>query len=371
MRKQKVFIRIGAAFVAFVIVLGNGAVIASSGSENAARKGVAYLKKQIHEDGGYGSKDGASTVIETSQVIIAFEAAGEDPLPKSKAGKSPIDYLKINAKPLADSNTAIENTARIAQMIVALKAAGQDPSAFAGIDWLEVLSKARENATGWYGNYAINHIWAMLAIESCGKKVDDVSIEWLIDNQEDNGGYALDKKGGMGADSNTTALAIQALLGAGEKKTSQPVKKAIEFLKTQQNKDGGFPFVTPSQYGTESDCGSTAWVIQALIAANEDIEGKTWVKAAVTPMGFLMSLQNADGAFMYQKVVPEDSVYSTTQAIPALMTKPFPFKAPAAKTTQPAAEPEAAKSQLGLYLGLAAIVVFAAVLGFFIVNKRA
>jgi prenyltransferase beta subunit len=176
-------------------------------------------------------------------------------------------------------------------------------------------------------------MWAILALVTAGEKVDEVSIQWLKSKQDVSGGYAIDPNTTLSADTNSTSLAIQALVAAGVKPSDPSVKKAIEFLKTQQNKDGGFPFVTPSSFGTDSDTTSTAWVLQALVATGQDIESKTWIKAAITPMGFLMSMQNASGGFAYQKAVPDDSLLSTAQAIPALMGKPFPIKLTAPPST--------------------------------------
>lgn len=353
--KDSIFVRLGAAVIASVLLFGNGAAIASSGSVNAGIKAGNYLRAQIHDDGGFGSPE--STVVSTSIAIISLKSANDD-LPKSKTGKTPLDYLKTAAPALNDpaKEVVVKNTAKIAHVIIALTVAGENPKKFAGVDWVALLKGSSEKATGWFGTEEIDHMWALLALETAGEPVPTNSVLWLKEQQEDNGGFAVDKKiDGLGSDTNSTALAVQALIGAGESKTSPAIKKAIDFLKTQQNKDGGFPYVTPSPYGTDSDSSSTAWVLQALVAAGQDIESKAWVKAAVTPMGFLMSLQNADGGFMYQKTVQDSNLLSTCQAIPALMLKPFPNKAPApAQKTAPVA----AKSPYGLYMVIGAVAIF-------------
>jgi hypothetical protein len=318
--------RTAAIILALSIFLGSGAIaFASAGSERAALKAADYIVGTQRDDGGFGAK--ASTVSETCIAITALKTAGVK-LPKAKSGKTAVDYLKANAPALAstDKKVAVQNTQKISQLIVALKLAGEDPKKFAGTDWVKYLLDNQEKATGWFGIYDIDHMWAMLALKSAGETVDTNAVSWLKGRQNANGGYELDTSSQMGTDTNATALAIQALIGADVKPTDPSVKKAIEYLKTQQNADGGFPFVTPSDYGTDSDTSSTSWVLQALIAAGEDIESKYWVKTAITPMGFLMSMQNADGAFAYQKVVADDSQLCTAQAIPALMSKPFPIK---------------------------------------------
>ncbi|MFH1737139.1 MAG: prenyltransferase/squalene oxidase repeat-containing protein [Actinomycetota bacterium] len=316
--------RMWTSLVAFLLVVTAGGSIAYAATDgsNAALKATSYLKIQQNDDGGYGAK--TSTVSDTAWAVIAFKTAGVK-LPETN-NLGTMDYFKKNTPALGDPNQKVANTAQIAQLIVALKAAGEDPKTFAGTDWVALLKDTQDKAIGLFGNTEISHAWAIIALETAGAEVPDNAITWLTEQQEDNGGYAFDAKGGMmGADTNSTALVIQALIGAGEKKTSPAVKKALDFLKTQQNPDGGFPFVKPSPYGTDSDSNSTAWVVQALLAADEDIEDGSWVKTSVAPMGFLISLQNPNGAFVFQKTVPDDSLSSTLQAVPALMEQPFPL----------------------------------------------
>lgn len=366
MNRQMIF-KAGAVAVALAMMLGQGAVLASTGSERAGLKAAAYLKTKIQDDGGFGTKE--SNVSETCQAIIALKTAGVS-VPKTAAGKTAIGYLLANTKDMSQADAAVDNTGKIAQLIMALEYAGENPKTFGDTDWFALLEKTREKATGWYGTSEIVHCWAMLALESAGRPIEPVSVGWLTQNQEDNGGFAIDKKNGMGADTNTTALAIQALIGAGEKPSSTAVKKALAFLSTQQNKDGGFPFVTPSPYGTDSDSSSTAWVIQALLAARQDTEAKAWVKTNITPMGFLMSLQNADGAFSYQRAVTDDSTLSTCQSIPALVGATFPYQRPVAPKTKTVTDTSTNALMIGGGIA-AALAVILIGLYFGVIRKKA
>jgi hypothetical protein len=330
MIKRKVWFMTAAACL-LAAIAGMGIARAATDGSNAALKSTNYLKTQQNEDGGFGTK--VSTISDTAMAVIAFKTTGVK-LPV-KDGAGTLDYLKKNAPAIADPNQKVDNTGQIAQLIVALKTAGENPKAFAGIDWIALLKGTQDTAIGLFGNSEISQAWAMIALETAGVEVPDNAIIWLTGQQEDNGGYAFDAKGGMmGADTNSTALVIQALIGAGEKKTAPSIKKALDFLHTQQNQDGGFPFVTPSTYGTDSDANSTAWVIQALLAAGEDVEDGKWVKGSVAPMGCLISMQNPNGAFVFQKTVLDDSLLSTLQAVPALMEKPFPLKTEAKKPAE-------------------------------------
>ncbi len=364
-------------FVAIILAAtmfigGASMAAASTGSDNAALKAAAYLKGTQRDDGGFGSKE--STVIQTCLSISALKAAGVK-LPTSATGKTAIDFLKAKAPELAspDKNIAVQNTAKVAQLIMALKLAGENPKSFAGVDWVKYLLDHQEQATGWFGIFDIDHIWALLALEAVGEPVDGKAIKWLQGRQLEDGSYTLDKNSGLAGYTYSTGLAIQALVGAGIKPTDPSIKKAVEFLKAQQNTDGGFPVIKPSA-NTDSDTSSTSWVLQGLIAAGEDIESKTWVKAAITPMGFLMSMQNADGAFAFQKATPEDSQLCTAQAIPALMLKPFPIKLTAPPSTAETLPKENAtfstEALLLIIIGVIAAIAVLAWLGFIFIRWK-
>lgn len=359
--------------VVVVALFSGGIASASSGGERAALKAADFLKKQQHDDGGFGAKD--STVAETAMAIIGLKTAGVK-LPKAKTGKTTIDYLAKASPALnaSDAKVAVQNTAKIAYVIMALQLAGENPKKFAGVDWVRLLEQQHELATGRYGMYEIDHMWAMLAMASVGDASDEKSVQLLQLEQNEDGGYSLDKKGGMVSDTNSTALAIQALISHGVKPQDPSVKKAVDYLKTQQNKDGGFPYSMSSPYGTDSDASSTAWALQALIASGEDIESKYWVKAAVTPMGLLMSLQNASGALAYQEVVPDDSEICTAQAIPALMLKPYPIKLTAPPSTSEKLPKDNAtfstEALLLIAAGVIAAIAVVAGLGLMVFRRR-
>jgi hypothetical protein len=143
----------------------------------------------------------------------------------------------------------------------------------------------------------------------------------LEEVQQSDGGWEFIP--GDGSDTNTTAVALQALLAAGEVGIVHPLTpppgRALDYLHESQNADGGFGFLP----GEDSDPNTTAFVIQALIAAGEDIDaGGPWTPGGVTPLEGLLSFRNAEtGAFQF---FGADSAYATYQVVPALMMAPFP-----------------------------------------------
>ncbi|MCX4667544.1 terpene cyclase/mutase family protein [Streptomyces sp. NBC_01381] len=112
--------------------------------------------------------------------------------------------------------------------------------------------------------------YALLAQDSAGVKPAAKSVDWLTGQQCASGGFAAyradagepcDSK--TMVDSNSTAAAVQALTAlTGQDKT---VKKSVDWLKSVQNKDGGWGY----NPGMDSDANSTGIVIGALTGAGE------------------------------------------------------------------------------------------------------
>jgi squalene cyclase len=140
---------------------------------------------------------------------------------------------------------------------------------------------------------------------------------------QSNGGWEWGL--GWGTDTNATSLALQALMAAGEPRTSAVVTQGLAYLAAAQNADGGFPYDPDSVVSTASDANSTAYAIQALRATGEDPAGAAWSKGTNTPLSFLLSLQLPDGSIQWQQGQGGNQV-ATQQAVPALLGRPFPLR---------------------------------------------
>ncbi|MGD8997052.1 MAG: terpene cyclase/mutase family protein [Anaerolineae bacterium] len=274
--------------------------------------GLAWLKSQQQADGGFGTGfSEGSDLGATCDAILAIASGGQDAAAwVSEAGNSPVDYLysqvmsgrpdKINLK---------------AKVVLALLAAGQDPMTFAGRDLIADLDSAYDQDTGSYGGNIFDQALVMLALFDAGRPVPEAAAQYLLDNQTTDGAWAL--FGGTAAstgDTNTTALAIQALLATSHRDS---IGEAFAYLHRVQNSDGGFPYQVPSDYGTDTDANSTAYVLQALLAAGESLS--TWAPAGTDPLGALVALHDPEsGAFFWQAAVPFPNLLATAQAIPAV-----------------------------------------------------
>lgn len=294
--------------------------VSAAQPDEAAAKALDWLRSQQNDDGGFTTGFSAeSNLGATVDAVVAVASAGQDPNAWTKDGKSPLDYL---ATTVADAGESSGDTAKL---ILAAVAAGKDPTDFAGTDLVTALNAFYDADSGAFEGIATFHMMAMLALAAAGEPVPQAAVTWLESVQNDDGGWSFDGSVGENvADTNSTALAIQALIAAGQPAGSPAIQKALDYLRGQQNEDGGFPYAKPSDFGTESDANSTAYVIQALVAAGQDPTGAEWTAEGGTPLDRLLALQiEESGAFNWKAEVPGENMLATIQAIPALTRTPF------------------------------------------------
>lgn len=270
-------------------------------------RALKYLRSLHRDDGGFGEE--SSLFSATCWAIMAIVSANERPEDWKKNGKSPLDYLRENIR----EEMPKMGTADIARTVLALVYAGEDPRNFEGYDLVEMLrEKMREN--GQIGDYVYTTIWAAMALKSAGEDVSK-SVEWIKSVQNPDGGFPWVE--GEKSDCDDTSAAIQLLMLAGEYRA---VDRAIEFLKTCQNPDGGVKYFGESTSNSASD----SWAIQALVSAGEN--PMNFSRNSSSVVQHLLSLQTAEGYFNYTAYEVSNPGYMTTSAIMALLGKYHPIK---------------------------------------------
>ncbi len=294
-------------------------------------RAVGYIRSQQQPDGSFaGFGPGA-----TADAIVALSAANINIAEITKDGKSPIDFLRTQMQ------GAGKDTGLAAKFLIAMLLAGQSPMNN-GADLVIEVQNGYNPQTGQYGKDVTAHAYALIALVAAGQTPKPEAVEALKKLQLPDGGWSFDGTPATGSDTNTTALAVQALKAVGD--TSDAIGKAIAYYRAQQNADGGFPYSQTSQYGNASDANSTALSIQALLAAGEN--PASWAKDGKTPPQRLIAFQNTSGAFRYQDTQPEDNPLATYQAIPALLGKTLPLEGIAiALPEQPAGTPVPSPSE--------------------------
>ena len=275
-------------------------------------KALNYLRQRQaqHSNGSIG---GFSV---DAWVVMAIAAAGQNPDSWTAGGNSIVDYLRDNASANLDANKATDWE----RSILAIVAAGKNPRNFGGINYVATLLALYDDGSSQIGNadWLNDDFWGILALVAIGESptIIEASKDFIINNQNIDGGWG-DNVGGN-SDADNTAAAVSALIAAGVSPDSQTIFKALNYLKTQQQNNGGFV----SEEATNSAV--DAWVINAIIDAGQSPVGDEWRRSGKTPIEHLLSLQDTDGFFNYTAGVESQEEWMTAYAVLALMGKSWP-----------------------------------------------
>ena len=183
-----------------------------------------------------------------------------------------------------------------------------------------------------------------LLAEAAGGVHDTAAIAWLVNQQCPDGGWTsyradlsqpcpkTDLNAFTGEDSNSTALAVQALHALGV----TPKYDAITFLHSLQDSDGGFPLLA----GSGTDPNSTALVVQAIDVIGQDPTSAAWTVGGKTPMDALMASwlgcgSPDPGAFSSPFSSGHGDLVASVQAVWGAEQKSFPFTS-SSTATKPA-----------------------------------
>jgi hypothetical protein len=281
--------------------------VAGAQSSNDLDRAVSWLTDQQQADGGFSNGLAPESDIgTTSDAIFALAFTGEDPSLVRNQGKSPIDFLEEHVQ-----SGEVLSTGVAAKIVLALNVAGLNPRSFAGQDLVETVQNGYEASTGLFGFGPFDSGLAILALVAVDADLPEGAVEGLLSTRQEDGSFSFSAEPGqVTGDSNTTALAVQALVSVG---AENEIKPSLDYFQATQNEDGGWAYQKPSEFGEETDTNSTALVIQALDAAGESLV--EWRD----PLSTLASLQREDGAFGYSATFPDANILATVQAIPALV----------------------------------------------------
>ncbi len=294
------------------------------GRQVAVTQALTWLRTQQQADGSFGS------VGQSADAVFAAVSGGQDPADWAQGGASLMDYLASQAM-----TYTLASPAAAGKLTLALLAAQpeQAPTAFGGVNVGARALETFDANSGQIGATLADHTFGLLAMAGQYAPGRWVAREWLHQRQLSNGGWEFGS--GWGADTNTTALALQALAAAGEPLDAPSVQQGLDFLRQQQNPDGGFPYQKPCGFAgcDATDANSTAFVIQALTAVGQDADGWAWSQHLTatheitltlhTPVDALLALQSPAGGFAGYSGA--DDLYATLQAVPGAALRPQPF----------------------------------------------
>jgi hypothetical protein len=286
-----------------------------------------WLRTQQQDDGSFPAALGHPAGV-TCDTVFALIAAGEDPdnwKTTSQGSQTIMQYLTASA------GDSCSGPAATGKLLAAVVAAGQDPTDFGSLDLIDTLWSFY--ADGNFGASATDQAWALIALTAARQTIPSAAVDALKAYQQLQG--AWESAPGLGIDTNTTALAIQALIATGAPQSDLAIQDALTFYQSQQMGDGGFPYVNPSPGGdTLADANSTAYAIQGLIAAGENPRAHPWIQSAGDPLSSLLTFQLPSGAFESQSGTGAD-ISATAQAVPVLLGETQPLRLVACRVFLP------------------------------------
>jgi hypothetical protein len=295
------------------------AALSQSPAESPLAAASAWLRAQQDPSGGFAGLSGEVDPGVTIDAVMALYAAKESDPDAAGALAAAVAYLEGD-----DTGYERSGTGQAAKLALAAIAGGKDPHDFGGVDLLQAIqapptTSVQNPIPGIYGDDLYDHALALIAFTAAGEAVPDDALEPFRATQGGDGGWAFDGSTESGAaDSNTTALVIQALAASGLGDDPM-VGRGLDYLRTLLAPDGsGFAYGPADPL--VADANSTALAVQALIAAGQDPASPEWGNAAAA----LAAFQAPDGGVRYMLSDEEPNLLATLQAIPALAGMPLP-----------------------------------------------
>jgi energy-coupling factor transport system substrate-specific component len=303
--------------LAGIVALGSFSVVAratSAGSASVSPE-ISFLVRSQDDNGGFGGAPGQhSSELYSAWAAIGLAAAGRNPLTLERDGHSVLDALRAEA-------STLEGAGDDERTILALHACGLSASAFPGSSLVAKLLRER-SSDGSFDHLVNITAFAIFALRVAGSSADNQIVNaagrWLAAQQDPDGGFGYAGHGG-GEDVDDTAAALQGVIDASGQRRNSVVARGVAYLRHAQNPDGGFP----QQPGGESNAQSTAWAVQGLSAAGENVSAFKR-GGSRSPLGYLESLVAPDGSVRYSRTSAQAPVWVTAQALTALAGKPFP-----------------------------------------------
>lgn len=226
--------------------------------------------------------------------------------PLQKAAKDvAIDWIKLHQSP--DKSPLF---------LIALSTAGLPKNSSEiqyGARWVEVSQRSDGSWSGGRGNIIIfDTEWAIISLVQAGlnpeknkhpqnRKVIEEAANWLLSQQYTSKGPGWWHEGSWSwsyleiPDADDTAYGVLSLIYAGKSADSPRIVMALDFLRSFQNSDGGWPTFIKDSYGIDGSLVDvTTHTIEAFKAAGISSEDPAIQKGVM----YLKGTQLNDGSWM-------------------------------------------------------------------------
>jgi len=310
-----------------ILALGAGALATPPAAEaaSAGDRAARFVASAQNADGGFGgARRQSSTQLFTGWAALGLAAANRNPRDVARGRRSVIDAVKARSGELGD-------TGELERTILVLRASGLTARRFAGRDLRAELLR-RRRADGSFDGLVNLTAFGALALRASGDRPGSgpvrAAARFLTAQQNPDGGFGFSTS--APSDVDVTGAALQGLAAAGSTR-STAVRRGVAFLHGAQQPDGGFGATTSAG----SNAQSTAFAVQGLVAARRNPDS---FRRGRGPLGYLRSLQAADGSVRYSRTSTQTPVWVTSQALLALEREAFPIApAPRRRTGRAAA----------------------------------
>lgn len=255
--------------------------------------------------------DDAAKWMQSNRDFSTYDEFNDwDVLALARAGKEvPALYYGIIEKHVKENNGEFRLVTDYERIALTVTALGKDARNIAGYDFIEKIYN-NERMTNQGTNGAL---FALLALDAQDAEVPanaiwtrDRLLKWLIDQQNDDGGFPLSKEAGSGSDLDITAMVLQALAKYQDRKDVKEVtEKALLWISEQQLANGGFIV------WDEENSESVSQVIIGLTSLGISLEDERFVKTDGDLLTAFTSFINKDGGIAHTK--GEASNYMATQ----------------------------------------------------------
>jgi energy-coupling factor transport system substrate-specific component len=294
----------------------------SGGVARSAGTPAGYLLAAQNVDGGFGEAPGSpSSPLYAGWVALGLAAAGDNPADVARGGHSLLGYIQTGVGSATDPGS-VERT------ILVARAAGISARNFGGRDLVAALERdIRPN--GSVSDQVNLTAFAVLALRAAGVAVRPTTLGWMVRQRDSDGGFNFGTRGGL-SDVDDTGAVLEALAGARGAGPALARSRAIQYLRGQQDGDGGFPAMP----GAGSNAQSTAFAVQGLVAAG--VDAGSLRRRGASPLDYLRGLIAPDGHVRYARSADQTPVWVTAEALMALDAKPLPL-APVPRRAAPAA----------------------------------
>lgn len=302
----------GGAWLAGLMVFGMaaGSVSATPEFPDVANSALSWMISQQAPDGSFPGFGAGSSVDALLALVSAQDdktAGHEDLHNYTQEGSKLITFLESKAGELS------KTPGGAGKLLLAVAGNRMDGKSFGGVDLVSVINASYNAKTGQYGSDIIGDAFAILGLTEAGEDVPTLAANFLADAQSPTGGWSFsgDTKPGA-ADTNTTAVVLEALLSMHVGTSDPTIDGSAKWLARQQNKDGGYPYQQGGEFGSESDVNSTSYVAQAFNSLSD-------YERAGLAKSFIRSMQLPSGGIQWKASEKGENAGATYQAIPALL----------------------------------------------------